>query len=103
MTQENQNSKDETEAKAFTAAPCSGLTVNGVMLHLELSKNQEGKLDKGQRPYDDESTGWLKFEKTLEAAGAWSVDRGVYGGLDYCAKNQSEGVKIANLVTETLL
>jgi hypothetical protein len=69
-----------------------------VRCHLPLPKYMARRLDKGSRPYDDDSAGWGRFVAALEKIGASDIDRGLYdGGLTFTAPSTeiAEGIALA--------
>lgn len=72
-----------------------GFRAVALICFVALPKAMERRLDRGQRPYDLESTGWKRFARKLEKLGADNLDRGLYGGITFNADDEETGQKIA--------
>ena len=76
-----------------------------MMFHLELTKKQEGKLSRLTPPYTNDFKKWDEFTQNCERHGAWdsrTVDRGIYGGLDFTAKTLEGAERVQKYVREIL-
>lgn len=80
----------------------NALVVDHTAYTIPLTKKQERLLDRGMRPYDSEFEGWTKVVSALEDLGAFNVDRGVYGGLEFSTRTKAEAEAVLGYIETRL-